>query len=625
MADYTLPAEKEVIQTILDEKDRIKRGRHAWEKQWLVNIAFLYGKQHFTIENKPSAGLDERINWEIKNLERKNRVRRTSNYILPLFRAVLSKMILMKSTVSIDATTNSDRDRNAARVSKEAIEDFWQNVNKSNPSLSQRYTGMDMVRMRLLIYLLAMGGGYLKPYFNPKAKSKAFLQDKIIPEAEIGEVEVKVFHLFNIYRDPLRRSYIEEDIVSVDEIKDIYGKDVEPEELELCDHEKRLIALLESPYEAKYKDAVKKYEKWELPSNKNPRGKYAVFTEKKMLYEGDLPSEYRGKLPYFEFNYLDFLLSPFAQGMIDQLIPLQEDYNFTLTRLAGYKKWFTGKIMIPRGSKISTKWDDQIGQIIFYNAGHGTPQYQTAPNPPSFLVEDLYRIRRDMEDIASAHDSSMGRVPGGVKSGIGIQGLTELDNSAVSPNIMEIEQKFSFFVEIVLNIMQEKYTEGRFLAITSDEFISEVKSFLGSDLAGNYRIKVSLGSSLPASKEARQQKIMELSAQGFITKDKARELLEFGDIEGVFHSLDETAEKMEIQQLLREDIQVIAEPWEEHNVRVKVLTDFMKSQEYMRLPEMLRQKFIAHLQEHQQYITQEQQAAASMTARPAAMPPGQGA
>ena len=130
---------------IIKQRDSIQRGRQLYEKQWLINIAFLHGKQHFQIEKKPTDALDERVHWELQNLERQKKTRRVDNYILPLYRSLLSRMLSMKSHITVDPTTNSERDKSAARVGSEALEEFWQNVNKHNPILCQQYSGMMLI------------------------------------------------------------------------------------------------------------------------------------------------------------------------------------------------------------------------------------------------------------------------------------------------------------------------------------------------------------------------------------------------------------------------------------------------------------------------------------------------
>lgn len=607
----TTLSDQNKIKKIMDKLEDIKSGRQANERQWLVNIAFLFGKHYFNVEKKGGSGLDERIYWELKNMERKKKTLRVSNYILPLYRSLLSRMLRMKSTVTVEPTTSSDRDKAAAKVGGEAIEDFWQNANKRNPFLCVKTVGMMLILKILFQNILAIGTGYLKPVFNPKTKSKAFLNDEII-EGEIGEVEAHVVSAFNLYMDPLRRYCIERTIRDVDEIEDLYGVKIKAQaDIAEEDVQKRITALMEGNGQIKIENSATVFEYWQIPNKEYPKGRLFIFTDKEIILDVDLPEEYKGRLAYHEFEYLDILLSPYAQGMIEQLISLQEEYNFTITRLASYKKWMAGKVMIPRRAKISTKWDDEVGQMIFYESGHGVPTYQNPPSPPAFLMEDLVRIRKDMEDIAGAHDAAMGRLPQDVKSGVAIENLNELDNSQMAPNLMTLEQKLAFFTEMVLDIMQYRYTEKRFVELTGDLYGAEVKSFKGSDLNTNRRIRVTLGSSLPTSKDTRQKYILDLEARGFINKQKARELLEFGDVEGIYHSVDESLAKMENQALVKGGQNVKAEQWEDHAVHAGVHTNFMKTSDFFKLSDPLKEAFKAHLVEHQNFLRAEMQAASA--------------
>jgi hypothetical protein len=605
---------------IIKQRDSIQRGRQLYEKQWLINIAFLHGKQHFQIEKKPTDALDERVHWELQNLERQKKTRRVDNYILPLYRSLLSRMLSMKSHITVDPTTNSERDKSAARVGSEALEEFWQNVNKHNPILCQQYSGMMLILAKLFGYDLAVGTAYLKPYFNPKAKSKAYLNNEVI-EGEIGEVETKVLHTLDVFEDPMHKYIIEQSIMDVEDIEAQYDVKVEPEDVGLSDTEQRLINILEGSKPEKFENAARVLEKWSLPTKAYSKGRYEICTAKKIIYDGELPPEYKGRLPYFKFTYLDLMLSSFCQGMVEQLISHQEELNNTVSRLAAYKKWLAGKVMVPKGAELETKWDDEVGQLIFYATGN-KPTYESGGAPPNFLLMEIARIKKSMEDIAVAHDASMGRIPNQAKSGVAIENLAEADNSVLSPILMGIEQQLSFFAETVLDIMEAKYTEPRLLAITGEMLGADVKTFKNDSIMGNKRIRISLGSSLPYSRGERQRFIMDLEVKGYITKEKARELMEFGDLDGIFHSMDETLQKEEIQMMLKDNTEVVVEEWDDHTIHLKVMTDFMKTPQFMQLEQPIKQKFLEHRKAHQDMLLKEEQAKASMEvkARMAAMP-----
>ena len=176
-------------------------------------------------------------------------------------------MISMKSHVSVDATTNAERDKAAAKVGQEALEDFWQMANKNNPILCQKYAGMLSVLIQLFKYLLTIGIGYLKPYFNPRTESKHYLEDKI-DTAEIGECETKVLHGFDVFKDPLGKYIIEQSIMNIDDIEEMYGKEVKAEDISYTETEQKLLNLLEGSKPEKFENAARVFEKYQLASEK---------------------------------------------------------------------------------------------------------------------------------------------------------------------------------------------------------------------------------------------------------------------------------------------------------------------------------------------------------------------
>jgi len=605
------PVNTELIKDIIGKKDKIQRGRNIYERQWLVNIAFLYGKQHFIARSSVvSSGIEERIAWALESEERKDKVKKTANYILPLYRSLLARMLLMKAHTSVEPTTNSDRDKSAARVSGEVIEDFWQEANKNNPVLCQKYAGMPIILNKSIGYSLCTGKSYLYPYFNPKTNTK-FYMDGQIGEGPVGEVECYIMNQFDVFEDPLGKFKIVQRVLSVDDIKAQYNIDVKPEDISYSDIEQQLINMLEGSADdrTKFENACRIFEYWEAPCVEYPQGRFIVVTTKEELFNSTIPAEYKGRIPLFDIDYLDLMLSQYPQGMVEQLISLQEEYNFTLTKIHAYKRAFNGKLKVPNQSKLSSKYDEEVGQIIFYEQGK-EPHFEVPPNPPQFLYDDLIRIRKDMEDIAAVHDATKFR-QSDVRSGKAIENLDDLDNNALSPILIAIEQKLSFFAETVLDIVEAKYTEARILGITGGEEVADVKSFKGSDITGNRRVKVSIGTGLPLSKTDRQQFIMLLADKGYIDRPKALELMEFGDLSGLYNSIDEQAQKVEITEMLNGTL-IDPNEWDYHNAHIKIIEQFIKGAQFRKLDPELQKILLRHRSLHQQFLRAEMQAAANM-------------
>lgn len=610
MADTVMiPGEDTIIKDIVKKKETIQKGRALLEKQWIVNLAFLYGKQHFLAESKKvTTGIEERILWELKSEERKNKTKRSSNYILPLYRSMLARLLSMKANITVEPTTSTDDDKSAARVAQEVLEDHWQMVNKSNPLLGRKYAGMMRILAKLFASLLCTGKGYLCPHFNARTKSKTFLQGQVI-EGEIGECETKIYTPFDVYADKLGMHLIVTEMLPIEKIKEQYGVEVSADQVSTADPEQELLNMLEGNEEqTKQENAARVFQYWEIPSAKNPKGIYRICTQSKLILDDVIPEEYKGRIPYFEFDYLDLLLSSFPQSMIEQLISLQEEYNYTLSRLYGYKKWFAGKLKVPKKCKLETKYDDEVGQIIYYDQGFGEPHFEVPPNPPQFLFEDLIRIRKDMEDISGVHDSNMSPARMSGKSGVAIGNLNELDNNQLMPVLMSIETQLEFYCETVLDIVEARYAEPRIVAITGENMGSDVKTFTGQQVKGQRRIKISLGSALPMSKSDRQSFLMLLADKGYIDRSKALELMEFGDLAGIYISVDENAQKEEISEMMK-GVEVMPQQIDYHPTHIKVIEDYMKGGQFRKLPPQLQALLMNHYKIHQQYFSLENQAA----------------
>lgn len=628
-------ADKNSISKITDTIHKMNEARLMWNRQALINVMFLYGKQHFNLSRAnqgPSVG--QRIVWELENQKNKDAIRCTSNYILPLFRSVYSRLIRQKANVHAQPTTSTQEDRDAARVSKEVAEDFWQNCNRNNPWLRSEFTGMQAVLMRLILYKMTIGIGHLVPYFNPKSKAFVYQEPRQpgpgqkgnIFEADVGNAEVRVVSPLNMFKDRFQRFAIERRFISPEQVWDEYGVDVAPSDVDEDDTEVKIRRMLEGTDAEKMdKDGVYVYRKLCVPSKEYKNGRELVCTDKEILYDGELPTEARSRIQNYEFRYQDLGFCSTGQGIIEQVVGLQQDYNFNLSRIKQHTKLMAGKILVPRGAdggnSISSKFDDIIGQIIFYTMGR-KPTMETPPPVPDHYYKNLMQIRNDMEGLMNSHDVSLGRDPSQVKSGVGISNLAEIDNSQIAPELVMFEQKLGFFAEAVLDIAQEKYNEPRLLSISGEDMALEVKSFIGSDLMGQKNVQIKMGSNFPLDPTQRTQYILMLKHEGFISPEKAKELLEFDDIDGAFNTLDMNGAKQDILNII-DGQEVIIDPmhpmggvaardYEDHTTYLKVINDFRKGTSYQKLDPMIRAKIDEYASQHQQMLLSEQRAAAEM-------------
>lgn len=595
-----LKSDTEKIAEVKEKMFELQKNRSVLEKQWYINIAFLFGKQYFQIRKGTTLG--EKIWYTMERIEKSKKERKVSNKILVYYRSLLSRLLKMKARVQVDPETRMKRDVDAAKVAEEALEDFWQNVNRNNTHLSDRLSGMQMVLKYLFSFVLTFGKGYLKPYFNPNTVSSMLYNGEIL-QRQIGEVEVDVRHPLTTYKDPLKRFFIEQDTVSCDFIYERYGVDVEPEDIMIPEIERQLLSLIDRADYGKLDEAVNLYHYWRLPDREYPQGRLFVFTENKVIFDDILPEEYGGKLPFFEFTWFDLAFSSFSQGLVEQLLPLQQDYNDTISRIGEYKKFLAGKLLVPDGANLQTKWTDEVGQIVKYKWGRD-PHYVFPPEPPGVLFNDLARIEKDMQDIAMAHDPTMAKVPAGVKSGVAIERLQEKDDFTLTPNTVEFEEKLGFFGNTVLDIIATKYTEERILKIVGDDKSDEIRTFIGYDVRGNRRVKVSLGSELPVSRAVRKQEVIDLAQAGLITPQEAKRYLPMGDVESALEDVDTRVAKVENQEMAKGEV-IIPQEWENHKIHLEIHREFMADLKFREFLPEIKAIFINHYQETLKFLSEE--------------------
>lgn len=218
------------------------------------------------------------------------------------------------------------------------------------------------------------------------------------------------------------------------------------------------------------------------------------------------------------------------------------DYNY---------RYAKGRIVVDKNAGVRAITNEH-GSIIEKNRGADVHSLPLQPLPPS-VEGQVNRMRAYFEDISGAHDVSLGRIPAGVKSGIGVAELKQADATNQDDLVDNLED---FLVEVgkkVLKIVAQHFDTPRIIKITGvggkTEYFSAIGEKWGKGrkrevtigkekyplavIAERNEIDVSIGSWLAASKESRQQLLRELYREGVIDKKTLLEHLEFGDIETI--------------------------------------------------------------------------------------------
>lgn len=324
-----------------------------------------------------------------------------------------------------------------------------------------------------------------------------------------------------------------------------------------AEYKKFLLQITRNRQERENQDnpSIMVYELWkrERDDDGNIKMRIITFTPKSELPlrvelsdEDEYPWElYQGDLTPLEV---------YGESWIKHLIPINRVIDALESHIFEYNHLFArGRFVIDKNSGVRVIVN-QNGQIIEKNRGSTVTSLTIAPLPPS-PREQSGIMRQYFEDLSGAHDVTLGRIPAGVKSGVGIAELRQADATNQDDLVDNLEDFLARAGRKILKLAAENWDSTKLIQVTgfggkSDYFMAvgevakdrlkkkEKFRFGEMDLpiaiiGKENEVRVHIGSWLAYTKEARQEKLKELYRLGAIDQRTLLENLEFGDIDSV--------------------------------------------------------------------------------------------
>lgn len=250
----------------------------------------------------------------------------------------------------------------------------------------------------------------------------------------------------------------------------------------------------------------------------------------------------------------------YGESWMKHIMPLNRVLNSLESSTFEYNyKVAKGRIVIDRDSGIRTIHNTH-GEIISKNRG-AEVRAMDMPALPIAVPQQIDRIGRYMEDIGAVHDASMGRVPAGVKSGIGLGELKQSDATGQDDLVDNLEDFLTEVGQKMLGKISEHYTRPKiiqdlgyreqdqmYFAVAGQGYSSNKKEQIkghenqikiGPDwidiikIGSDNNIRVTIGSWLGYTKEAMQEKTLKLLQLGAIDQKTFLRLWEFGDVDRI--------------------------------------------------------------------------------------------
>lgn len=247
---------------------------------------------------------------------------------------------------------------------------------------------------------------------------------------------------------------------------------------------------------------------------KYPGGRHIVMCGGRIIHDEPNP-DIHGRFPYVDQDCHPMPGEFWGTSPIHHILILQREYNKCSGQFIDSKN-LEGmpQTLVPTicGVKVDMTTGEP-GLQVEYNPGpNGEKPERIAgvPAHPVFL-DFLATIKQDIDAITGVSDVTEGRKPSGIQAGVAIEQLQESASVRLSGLVRPLEDAIRRIGELWLALEQQYYTEPRMIRVTDP--VTGAFSFIEMTpemINGQWDIEIVAGSTLPRSREARQNLALSL-------------------------------------------------------------------------------------------------------------------
>lgn len=607
--------DKQLLAKLNSWFDKCSSQRQNEEQQWYLNMAFYFGKQWVTWIGAQGNPGTFRLHeppapaW---------RVRLTINRIKPIIRNELTKLTKEEPQPFVMPNSADEKDISAARAA-ESIFEYLMFETKFNRH-----------RRAATLWALLTGTGFFKTYYDPNQLDNSKIPGKMITEApspyhmfvpllQEEEIEVQPYIIQAMTKDKgwVKQRFGKE----VQEDSEVAGGAFEQKLLNVLGINKNLIA---------HKMCHVK-EIWVKPCHEYPNGMVAWFTKDTLLEVLEGWPYTHGMYPFIKISHIP-TTKFYGGSVITDLIPLQREYNKSRSAIIESKnRMAKPQLLVAQGSIDPRKVTSEPGQMIQYKLGFPVPTPLPLQPLPNYVMQEMDSTLKDMDDISGQYEVTRGRTPPGVEAASAIAYLQEENDSRLHHTVASIEEAVQDIGRQLLSLCGQYWDIPRLVNVVGKTGLQEAMEFKGSDLNGNYDLRIESGSMAPRSRAARQAFITELMKMQVIDPAKGMRYLQMSETNAMFSEM-----QVDVRQVQRENLKLSAQPevdmetgipapimvdinpFDDHMVHLLEHEKFMKSQEYEILPPENKEAFLQH------WIVHKEQAMALMAPPPGGQPVEEG-
>ncbi len=568
-----------------------RTARLQYERQWYLNLAFYFGRQYVQWSNNVTAA-DPGIMRLVEPKAPPWRVRLISNKCKPVIRKEIAKLTKQKPQPFVIPASTDDDDLAAARAGEQIFEH------------TTRELKFDQVQLSALFWMLLCGTAFIKDWYDPNVRDA---------EGVLGSIQLEAVNPFQFYIPDPQESLLENQPYAfhvlgkpADWVEDTYQKKVQPDSLAGAGLlEQRFLTAMGIQQQAKNSVAVK--ELWIKPCKRFAKGAKVTFTSDTiLLVEEEWPFQYRD----FPFTALNHIPTGqfYSDSVLIDLIPLQKEMNRTRSQIIEAKNRMSKpQLTAPRGSLDPSKITTEPGLVVFYTPGFAAPVPIPLVSLPNYVIEEVNRCQRDMDDISGQHEISKGASPTGVSAATAISFLQEQDDAMLSPTISSLERSTAQIGRHILCHVNQFWEAERTVKALGENNAFETAMFNKASIRGNMDLNVQAGSATPRSTAAKQAFIMDLMEKQYITPEQGLRYLDMAETGRMYEELQVSARQAQRENLkMSQGEEIQPHTYDEHPVHVVEHDLYRRRQAFEQLDDSTKTAFENHVQQHKQLVGQAQ-------------------
>lgn len=524
---------KDLVNEVRSDFEERRNRRRSQESKWKLNIKFMSGKQNVFLDPGGDV-VDERREKEVYN------------HIAPIIETRLAKFARVNCAVNVRPAGADEKDVNAAKLSAKIIDATLTDNNFTALSGEANY------------WAELTGTAFYKVVWDDAAGVKI----AVCPPQEIYPDDLEAPSVSAL------RSIIHAKIYPVEAIYELWGVEVEPEDVDVYGLEGDPVKVAKDENRSGYALVLERYS---APSKDEPNGRLTIVAGDKLVYDGELPyvnaaGDKRG-FPFIRQCALNSPGSFFGTSLIERLIPVQRAYNAVKNRKHEFMARLSGGVYAVEDGAVDVESLEEEGfypgRVVVYRQGSQPPVPMNPGSVPAEFRDEEDRLLEEFRRISGV--SNILNISGtGLTSmsGYALSLLLEQENARMTVTTESIRAAVKEVSRHILRLYKQFADKKRLVVISGDSGAVEAVAFIGSELGGDDVVQET-DSEMVESPATRKNMVLELMRYGLLSDEngmisnrnraKIVEMLGFGNWEAAKNS-----EEVHLKKAERENAEMAA-------------------------------------------------------------------